>query len=233
MRSSRVLILLLAIIAGAILMLTMGGGHVLGLEDNDFASLVYIGLWGTLVGSGLLLSVRGRWGEALRNAVIWLGAFAALIAAYAFGPELQLAGDRMMAVLLPGRTVTLSQNGGQVLVARGEGNHFHLNAEVNGRSIPFLVDTGASLIAIDRDTAAAIGLDVGTLRYTAQIRTANGDTVAAPVTLDSVRVGNIERRRVAAVVTQGNGIGVNLLGMSFLGTLSSLDFRGDRLILTD
>ncbi len=57
--------------------------------------------------------------------------------------------------------------------------------------------------------------------------------MAAPVTLDSVRVGSIERRRVPAVVTQGDGIGVNLLGMSFLGTLSSLDFRGERLVLSD
>lgn len=233
MRSGTLLLLVFAVIGIALLALTFGGGEVLGMRDDAFASLVYMGLWTTLLGSGLLVAFRGRWGEAARSAAIWIVAFAVLIAAYAFGPELRGVGDRMMAVLVPGRTATFDGPDGQVMVARGEGSHFALDAEVNGRRIPFLVDTGASVVAIDPDTAAAIGIDPASLRYTARIRTANGDTVAAPVTLDSVRVGSIERRRVPAVVTQGDGIGVNLLGMSFLGTLSSLDFRGDRLVLSN
>ncbi len=233
MRSGTLLLLVFAVIGIALLALTFGGGEVLGMRDDAFASLVYMGLWTTLLGSGLLVAFRGRWGEAAKSAAIWVVAFAVLIAAYAFGPELRGVGDRMMAVLVPGRTVTLAGADGQVMVARGDGSHFAVDAAVNGRRIPFLVDTGASVVAIDPDTAAAIGIDPAGLRYTARIRTANGDTVAAPVTLDSVRVGSIERRRVPAVVTQGDGIGVNLLGMSFLGTLSSLDFRGDRLVLSD
>lgn len=233
MRSGPFLLILLAVVGLALLALTFGGGEVLGLRDDAFASLVYTGLWGTLLGSSVLVAFRGRWGEAARSAAIWIVAFAVLIAAYAFGPEFHAVGDRMMAVLLPGRTAALSGAEGQVMVARGDGSHFAVDAEVNDRRVAFLVDTGASLIALDRDTAAAIGIDLGQLRYTARIRTANGDTVAAPVTLASVRVGTIERRNVPAVVTQGDGIGVNLLGMSFLGTLSSLDFRGDRLVLSD
>ncbi|WP_279483492.1 TIGR02281 family clan AA aspartic protease [Aureimonas sp. SK2] len=233
MRSGTVLVILLAVIGLAILALTFGGGQVLGLRDDAFASLVYMGLWTTLLGSSLLIAFRGRWGQAAKSAAIWIVAFAVLIGAYAFGPEFRAVGDRMMAVLVPGRTATMGGPDGQVMVARGGGNHFSVDAEVNGRRVPFLVDTGASLIAIDRATAAAAGIDLGSLRYTARIRTANGDTVAAPVTLDTVRIGSIERRRVPAVVTQGEGIGVNLLGMSFLGTLSSLDFRGDRMILSD
>ncbi|WP_061932319.1 TIGR02281 family clan AA aspartic protease [Aureimonas sp. AU22] len=233
MRSGTTLVVLLAVIGVALLALTWGGGEVLGLDDDAFASLVYMGLWTTLLGSGLLVAFRGRWGEAAKGAAIWIAAFAVLIAAYAFGPEIRSVGDRMMAVLLPGRAVSVGGPDGQVMVARGDGSHFALDAEVNGERVHFLVDTGASLIALDRDTAAAIGIDLAALRYTARIRTANGDTVAAPVMLDRVRVGSIERRRVPAVVTQGDGIGVNLLGMSFLGTLSSLDFRGDRLVLSD
>ncbi|RIY01830.1 TIGR02281 family clan AA aspartic protease [Aureimonas flava] len=233
MRSGFSLLIVFAVIGVALVALTFGNGRVMGMDDDAFASLVYMGLWTTLLGSGLLVAFRGRWGEAVRSAAIWVLAFAALIAAYAFGPELRTAGDRMLAVLVPGRAASLGGADGQVMVARGDGSHFSLDAEVNGRRVPFLVDTGASLVAIDRDTAAAIGIDPASLRYTARIRTANGDTVAAPVTLDTVRVGGIERRRVPAVVTQGDGIGVNLLGMSFLGSLRSLDFRGDRLVLSD
>ena len=53
------------------------------------------------------------------------------------------------------------------------------------------------------------------------------------VRLDSVSVGPIERRNVSALVTENDAIGVGLLGMSFLGQLASVEFRGDRLILTD
>ena len=96
-----------------------------------------------------------------------------------------------------------------------------------------LVDTGASTVALDRDTARRVGIDVDALSYDAQVRTANGVASAAMVRLDSVSVGPIERRNVSALVTENDAIGVGLLGMSFLGQLASVEFRGDRLILTD
>ena len=92
---------------------------------------------------------------------------------------------------------------------------------------------GASVVALGRDVAERIGIDTASLRYDARIQTANGIAAAAPIVIDSLRVGSIERRNVRAMVTDGPGLGLSLLGMSFLGTLSSFDFRGDRLILTD
>ncbi len=63
--------------------------------------------------------------------------------------------------------------------------------------------------------------------------TANGIAKAAPIRLDSITIGGITRNNVAAAVTEGAGLDTVLLGMSFLGTLTSYDFRGDRLVLTD
>ena len=63
--------------------------------------------------------------------------------------------------------------------------------------------------------------------------TANGMTRSAPVFLETIEVGDIVRHNVRAAVTEGEGFGTVLLGMSFLDTLTSYDFRGDRLILTD
>lgn len=225
---------LVALGVGLALLFFSGGGPVLGLEGDDFARLLQLGVLVTVIGAGVLFAARTRWRESLRNVAIWGGAFALLIGAYALGPELRDVGNRMLAVLLPGRAVELSgSEGSQVLVVRSGDRHFHVDAEVNGRRIPFLVDTGASILAIDRDVAETVGIAVGDLRYTARIQTANGVALAAPVRLDEVRVGGIVRRNVSAVVTDGPGIGTSLLGMSFLGTLSSFDFRGDRLVLTD
>jgi len=225
---------LLALGVGLALLLLSGGGPVLGMEGDAFADLLRLGVLGTVIGAGVLAMARGRWSETARNLAIWVGAFAVLIALYSSGPELRNVGDRMLASLLPGRAVeTVGGGNAQVLVTRARDDHFHIDARIDGRTVPFLVDTGASVVAIDRDVAEKIGLDVNALRYTARIRTANGIASAAPVVIPELQVGSISRRDVAAVVTEGSGIGTSLLGMSFLGTLQSFEFRGDRLILTD
>lgn len=230
------LILVLAVIAGAILLLLFDGdGSVAGLRDDQFARLVHYGAWGLVLGSALLFAIRGRFSEALRNAAIWAAAFLALIAAYAYSAEFTQLKDRVLAVLLPGHTVEMTGEAGreQVMVMRGADNHFRIDAEVNGETTSFLVDTGASLVALDGEAARKIGIDPDSLDYSIRVMTANGLARAAPVTLDSIRIGDIVRRDVQAAVTEGEGIGISLLGMSFLGTLTSSEFRGDRLILTD
>ena len=65
------------------------------------------------------------------------------------------------------------------------------------------------------------------------VMTANGPARAAPVKLAYVKIGDIVRENVQAAVMDRDGDGLSLLGMSFLGTLSSFDFRGERLTLTD
>ena len=61
--------------------------------------------------------------------------------------------------------------------------------------------------------------------------TANGRALAAPVTLERVVVGDIEMRRVRALVAKPGALGADLLGMSFLERLGSYEVRGDRLTL--
>lgn len=231
---SGLLIVLLAILGGGLLLLlTNGGGPVLGFEEGDFARLVQLSAIGLFLGSGILLAGRLRLGPALRNAAIWGALLVALLAAYAYADEFRGVGARLQAALMPGSVVPLGADGGQVMATRGRGQHFSLDAQINGVRVPMLVDTGASIVAIDRSTAEAVGIDVAALSYGVQVRTANGIANAAPVRLETLSVGGIVRRNVSAVVTEGDGIGIDLLGMSFLGTLSSIEFRGDRLVLTD
>ena len=227
------LIVLLAILGGGLLILLGSDGGVFGMADDQFANLVRLSAIGLFLASGILFAGRMQLGPALRNAAIWGAILVALLAVYAYADEFRSVGNRIQASLLPGSVVSLGADGTQVMATRGSGRHFQLDAELNGVRVPMLVDTGASIVAIDRSTAQAIGLDVDRLRYTAQVATANGVANAAPIRIDSLSVGGIERRNVSAVVTEGDGIGIDLLGMSFLGTLSSVEFRGDRLVLTD
>ncbi|MEN3791796.1 TIGR02281 family clan AA aspartic protease [Fulvimarina sp. MAC3] len=236
MRNGKLIWVILAILGIALLaLLTNRDGIIAGLPEGQFAGLVYYGTIGIAVGAGLILFGGIRLGQALRHALVWAGVFLVVIAAYAFAPEFLAIKDRMMAVLMPGSVVSLSSDGEnqQYMATRGRDGHFHLNGTIDGEAVSFMVDTGASVIAMDRPTADSLGIDTDSLSFSDYVQTANGLARSAPIFLETVAVGDIERRNVRAAVTDSDGLGTVLLGMSFLDTLTSYDFRGDRLIMTD
>jgi aspartyl protease family protein len=225
----------LAFLAVACLVLVLDGdGEIAGLADDRFASLVYYGAWGLVLASSAVLMFRTRLGGALKAAAIWGLAFLVLIGIYASAPELNALKNRLFAALVPGSVVEIAgSDRTQFMATRGVDNHFHLTGSIDGAPVSFMVDTGASVVAMDRATAERLGIATGNLRFSQQVMTANGVASAAPLRLDTVRIGDIVRHDVDAAVIEGRGLGVVLLGMSFLSTLTSFDFRGDRLILTD
>ena len=109
--------------------------------------------------------------------------------------------------------------------------HFVVNGEVDGVSVRFLVDTGASDVVLSAEDAGRIGLRLRDRDYTAHYQTANGVAAFAPVTLREVSVGHASIRDVAAAVSSAP-IGTSLLGMSFLRRLDGYAVEGDRLILS-
>ena len=115
------------------------------------------------------------------------------------------------------RTVTLRDDG------RG---HFQVEANVDGRQIDFLVDTGASVIALREGSAARLGIFPRASDYTAKIQTANGTGKAARVTLNRIEINGITVRDVQAIVVPDDQLAVNLLGMSFLSRVKWSHDRG-------
>lgn len=119
---------------------------------------------------------------------------------------------------------------GEEVIPRSPDGHYWLKAEVNGGTVRFLVDTGASHVVLTQDDAEAAGIYPAHSDYTATYQTANGPAAAAPVLLDRVEVGGIEVARVVAAVNSAP-MSQSLLGMSFLQRLSGFEVRGDELIL--
>jgi aspartyl protease family protein len=117
-----------------------------------------------------------------------------------------------------------------VTLKLGNGGHFWTDARVDGRRLEFMVDTGASNIALRESDAARLGMRPARQDYTVKVSTANGMSQAAPVVLRRVEIGDIVVRDVAALVHPDNGLGVNLLGMSFLSKVRWTQERG-RLVL--
>ncbi len=105
-----------------------------------------------------------------------------------------------------------------------------MNALVNGTVVNFLVDTGASDVAISTDDARRLGFDPGKLAYNIPYQTANGVTMAARVVIDEIKVGDITVRKVKASISRGN-MDMSLLGMTFLNQIGSIEVKGDRLML--
>jgi aspartyl protease family protein len=105
-----------------------------------------------------------------------------------------------------------------------------LYAKINGVTLPFLADTGASEIVLSPGAAAQLGLDVNRLDYSSVTQTANGIGRSAPFTADSMVVGDLHLAKVPMQVNQAP-MSHSLLGMSFFRRLQSFRVEGGRLYM--
>jgi len=131
----------------------------------------------------------------------------------------------------PNLTPAYSGWGREVRVKASRDHQFYLTAEINRRGARFLVDTGASFVALRESDAHAAGIYTSHTDYTYPVRTANGETKAALVTIDEIRIEGLRIDGVKAFVLRDHQLGVNLLGMSFLSRLESVEARGGELVL--
>ena len=121
--------------------------------------------------------------------------------------------------------------GRSVTLARDKSGHFQADARVDGRTIGFMVDTGATVIALTESDAARIGIRPFKGDYTTSVTTANGSAKAAPVKLASIDIGGVVVRDVAALVMPDSALGQNLLGMAFLSRLKRFEYANGKLVL--
>lgn len=124
-----------------------------------------------------------------------------------------------------------AEDGRVVQIEADHGGQYSTDVTINGVLVHMLVDTGATIVAISADTAERIGLPLSEASYTAMVRTANGAARAAPVVLSAVTVGDIYVPAVQGIVFERRAGHVDLLGMSFLKRLSSVEQKSGRLIL--
>lgn len=120
---------------------------------------------------------------------------------------------------------------GEVRLAAGANHQFFVTASVNGRASSFLVDTGASFVALRDSDARAANLYVSWADYKHPVRTANGETKAALIEIDVIEIDKIRVEKVQAFILPDDQLGMNLLGMSFLSKLESVEARGRELVL--
>ena len=116
-----------------------------------------------------------------------------------------------------------------IVLQRDANGHFYADVQVNNAPIRFMVDTGATGIALTRDDARRAGLSVSVGMFDVVADGASGDVTGEWVTLGSVSLGQEEAKNVPAVILDGGQ--QSLLGQSFLQQFDTVEINGDRMIL--
>ena len=187
---------------------------------DNFARLAYLVLLLIAVGGFLLVELRERPGKTLRMAAAWGLIFLGAIALAGLWPDIRNA-------IAPEARII---EGNRIEVPVGDDGHYHLTAQVNGVSIRFVIDTGASSIALGPRDAERVGIDLDNLAYIGEARTANGTVETAPVRLDTLAIGDIRDENVPAMVLRSD-LDQSLMGMSYLSRFARVSIEANRLIL--
>jgi aspartyl protease family protein len=221
----------LAVFAAALaaLLLTPADKSILGLSHGDFGrGAMGVSLLSFLLMSGIARAGAGGAARVFGGVAAWGAIGLALVAVYAYRDEFAEVARRFGEELDP--NLVHVGPGGEVVVRR-RGGEFVLPGKVNGHTVSFVFDTGASAVVLTAEDAAASGVHFGESDYQAQVTTANGSALAAPVRLDSVAIGPIVERSVRALVARPGVLKESLLGMTFLERLKGFAVEGGKLVL--
>lgn len=177
-----------------------------------------------LVGSSFAVR-RVPIGTGLKMFAAWAFIFAALFLAFTLKDDFKALGKRMMAELRgESKLVTV---GDELRIRKSEDGHFWVDGKVNGETVAFLIDSGATTTTLSAGAAGAAGVEPSS-RFRTIVSTANGQVSVARGRI-RLKVGTIEREDFAVHITDSDDI--SLLGMNFLSSLTSWRVEGDWLVL--
>jgi aspartyl protease family protein len=157
-------------------------------------------------------------------ALAWVAIFAAGFVLFTFRDNFGWVAQRLKAEAI-GSPV---QEGAETRIPMAIDGHFWVEAEVTGEKVKFLVDSGATMTTIDRETARRAGVAVSP-RADQIVRTGNGIIRVASGRADAIQVGGITRRDVGVQVAEHDDL--NVLAMNFLSSLSRWGVEGRWLVL--
>lgn len=189
------------------------------MDGETLARVGYLAIILVALGGWVMVEFRQRMGQALRMGLAWGLIFVGIIAGYGLWSDIRRD-------VMPIQEVAAS---GAVEVPRSADGHYYLTLVINGTSVPFMVDTGASGMVLGSRDAERLGIDPESLTFRGQANTANGVVRTARVSLDTVELGPFRNENFGAFVTEGQ-LDQSLLGMDYLGQFR-MEFDGAKLVL--
>jgi aspartyl protease family protein len=184
---------------------------------------VYILLAMVLV-VGALISRRERIGKLLTIGLAWVAIFAAGFVLFTFRDNFGWVAQRLKAEAFG----TPVEQGRETRIPMAIDGHFWVDGLLNGQKVKFLIDSGATMTTIDRETALSAGVPTSARRDQV-VRTGNGIIRVWTGRADELQVGGIVRRDVGLQIADHDDL--NVLGMNFLSSLSRWGVEGRWLVL--
>lgn len=175
---------------------------------------------------GSLMTRREPVAKLLTMALTWIAIFGAGFVLFTFRDDLGFVLQRLKSEATGAPVV----EGAQLRIPQAVDGHFYVDAELNGRPVRFLVDSGATMTTIGRQTAAATGTSVSEQRDQ-MVRTGNGVVRVASGRAESLDIGTIHRSDVGVHVADNDDL--NVLGMNYLSSLERWGVEGRWLVLQD
>jgi aspartyl protease family protein len=173
---------------------------------------------------GTLMSRREPFARLLTASLAWIAIFAGGFVVFTFRDDLGYVAQRLKSEATGVPVV----QGEEIRIPMAIDGHFWVDARINGEDVKFLVDSGATMTTVGRETAARVGLQVSPGRNQV-VRTGNGLVKVATGTANTLTVGSIERDNVPVHVANDDDL--NVLGMNFLSSLQRWGVEGRWLIL--
>ena len=189
------------------------------MDGDSLARLGYLALLLAAVGGWVIVEFRERMGQALRTAAAWGLIFIGVMAGYGLWQDIRTD-------IAPRQTIMET---GEIRVPRAEDGHYYLTLQINGTTVQFMADTGASNVVLNAKDARRLGIDPDALMYLGEARTANGTVRTARVTLPEVALGGYVDQSINAWVNEG-ALDISLLGMDYLGRFR-IEIAGGEMIL--
>jgi len=184
---------------------------------------VYI-LMAIMLVLGALMARREPLAKLVTMALAWIVIFAAGFVLFTFRDDFGYLAQRLKAEAIG----TPVSEGRETRIPMAIDGHFWVNAKLNGRNVKFLVDSGATMTTIDRQTANEAGVQVSP-RADEYVRTGNGIIRVSTGRAAEISVGGIVRHDVGLQIAENDDL--NVLGMNYLSSLSRWGVEGRWLIL--
>jgi aspartyl protease family protein len=192
--------------------------------SNDFMLGGLYLLMAIMLVLGGLMTRREPIAKLLTIVLAWIAIFGAGFVLFTFRDNFGWLTQRLKAEAVG----TPVQQGRETRIPMAIDGHFWVDAKVNGKDVKFLVDSGATMTTIDRETAAAAGVPLSE-RRDQFVRTGNGIIRVSSSRADEIQVGDIVRRDVGVQIADNDDL--NVLGMNYLSSLSRWGVEGRWLVL--